>query len=80
MTSAARKTDEQIASEYLAHHRQVPADDLYWRALLRLVASCRKVEPRINSGSHLLDYLNICDEDDTMDTFYGADYFTKYPD
>ena len=38
------------------------------------VKSARQDEPRINCGRHYADYLNICDDDDDMDSFYGENY------
>jgi hypothetical protein len=75
-----RKTDQEILREYLElYERPYPTDKGIEQALLSLVEGCRKDEPRINCGAHLIDYTMICDEDDTMDTFYGPDYFEKYP-
>ena len=41
---------------------------------LSVVKKARKEEPRINHWAHFADWMNICDEDDDMDSFYGEDY------
>lgn len=74
-----RLTDEEVYREYLTLMR-TPLDQIspdIFAALVKMVGKCREDEPRINRGVHLADYLNICDEDDTMDSFYGPDYFQE---
>lgn len=46
---------------------------LYWG--IKIVGIARKEEPRINRGTHLVDWMNICDDDDNFNSFYGSDYF-----
>lgn len=73
-----RKTDQEILKEYLEEmERPYPTDKGVEEILLAFVRRIREDEPRINSGIHLVDYTMICDEDDTMDTFYGPDYFQE---
>lgn len=72
---ADRKSDEEILREWLdIEGSPYPTGDVK-ESMLRMVAQIRKHEPRINSGLHLMDFLNICDDDDDMDSFYGEDYF-----
>jgi len=74
-----RLTNEEVYREYLALMEIPPGQILpeIFASLVRMVGRCREEEPRINRGVHLADYLNICDEDDTMDSFYGPDYFQE---
>lgn len=75
-----RKTNQEILSEFLiANNQSYPLnkeDEEFW---ISLIQKCREDEPRINSGLHLLDFCNICDDDDDMDSFYGEDYFKEKP-
>lgn len=73
------KTDEQILEEYLKL-MELPHVEEPWRGFfLRVIARARQDEPRINCGLHVMDWENICDDDDDFDSFYGTDYFTKHP-
>lgn len=71
-----RLTDEQVYEEYarLMEHRQ-PVPEFLRKLWVRAIALARVEEPRINSGVHYHDWSMICDDDDTMDSFYGKDYF-----
>lgn len=73
-----RKTDEQVLDEYI---KEMGFDILEnnKKLLLPFVKRLREDEPRINSGWHLVCYCEMCDDDDTMDSFYGADFFEKNP-
>lgn len=71
------RTDEEVLDDYYRILRETPADAWTRKVMLNIVKTCRKEEPRINCGAHLLDYMNICDEDDTVDSFYGSDYFQE---
>jgi hypothetical protein len=68
-------TDKEILEDWFRlMDKKVPTDPVLVDVLCEMIAKCRKDEPRINCGGHLLDYINICDEDDDMDSFYGSDY------
>ena len=70
------KFDKEIFIEYCQEMDiPYPSDERLEKLMLSMVRYCRRDEPRIDSGLHLIDYSNICDEDDNMDTFYGPDYF-----
>ena len=71
------RTDEEVLDDYYRILRETPADAWTREVMLRVVKAFREQEPRINSGAHLLDYMNICDEDDTVESFYGSDYFQE---
>ena len=70
-----RKTDEQIYDEYvgLMELKNVPDFIRLWG--IKCIALARQEEPRINAGTHFIDWINICDDDDDFDSFYGKDYF-----
>ncbi len=69
-------TDEEVLLDYWRVMEQKPIEDpAIKEALVRMVKRCRQEEPRINCGAHLVDYINICDDDDNMDSFYGPNYF-----
>lgn len=73
-----RKTDEEILQEYFElmcadQVGNIPEE--VYKHWLNIVSAARSEEPRINSGSHYIDWINICDDDDDFDTFYGDDYF-----
>jgi hypothetical protein len=73
-----RKSDEEVWLEYMkamGHNPNAIALELR-PVVIGMVTSCRRDEPRINSGLHLCDYINICDDDDTFESFYG-DYFAQ---
>ncbi len=65
----------RIAREYAKAMRFKNQDDEMMDLLSRLVRQAQRFEPRINCGLHVVDWLNICDEDDDFDSFYGSDYF-----
>jgi len=68
-------TDKEVYEDYCKLcDRQPVQDSVVLEALINMVHIMREDEPRINCGAHLLDYMNICDEDDDMDSFYGPDY------
>ncbi len=71
-----RKTDKEIFDEWCKH---MGYDNKSWPAYLHkfylmCIKKAREWEPRINHGLHFADYLNICDDDDDFDSFYGKDY------
>lgn len=70
-----RKTDKEILDEYCKEMELPPLNDVFEKIMLSLVKRCRKDEPRLNSGIHLIDYCNMLDDDAKMDDFYGPDYF-----
>ena len=72
-----RLSDEDVLDQFLALMGEKPAVGFMRTILVRFVAGARQHEPRINSGVHLCDYCMVCDEDDTMETFYGRDYFDR---
>lgn len=74
------KSDLEIAKEWVVFvandkKRFEELPEWYQTILLGTVKKAREEEPRINCGLHLVDWMNICDEDDTFDSFYGEDYF-----
>ena len=74
-----RLTDEEVLLDYWRIMGQEPAKDPRMLSLwMNLVGKIREDEPRINRGAHMADYLNICDDDDDMDSFYGPNYFSEF--
>lgn len=69
-----RKTSKQVLEEYCKEMERPYPEGIWADFMLHMVVRCREDEPRINCGVHLIDYMNICDEDDDMDSFYGPDY------
>ena len=71
-----RKSNEEILEEYFRSMNidSCVPDDLH-KHWLHTVEVAREYEPRINSGIHYIDWINICDDDDDFDSFYGEDYF-----
>lgn len=76
-----RKTDIEICRDYhkLMNYSVGFDDHPQWlqQLLENQVKRAREFEPRINCAEHYADYLNICDEDDDFDSFYGENYFEK---
>jgi hypothetical protein len=72
------QSDREILREYLElMNAPYPTDEKREETLLVFVRKARAAEPRINNGSHLIDFTLISDEDDTMETFYGPEYFKQ---
>jgi hypothetical protein len=72
-----RLTDEELLVDYcrVMEYQLPKKENSLWNdIMLTMIGRCRQDEPRINCGTHLIDYMNICDEDDDMDSFYGEDY------
>lgn len=72
-------SDQEVFLEY-AELLKLPVKEMstdLFQSCVFLVKLARKDEPRINSGIHYHDYSMICDTDDTMDSFYGSNYFEK---
>ncbi len=73
-----RKSDEEVLREYMAMQGlRWPDSPELVACMTDLIRACRASEPRINCGVHLMDYCLICDDDDTMDSFYGPHYFDE---
>lgn len=68
--------NQRIAREYCDLMELKVADtDLGFRVIVHGVSVARRDEPRISTGEHFVDWSMICDDDDTIESFYGADYF-----
>lgn len=80
-----RKSDDEILREYLEEMREGETDtyaanpELAKTLLLPFVKKIRELEPRINSGWHLVCYCALRKEGDSMDSHYGPDFFEKNP-
>ena len=71
----ARKTDEEILEEYASEMELGVVGDPCRGLILQMIAMARKDEPQINSGVHLIDWLNMHEDDTSMEEYYGQDYF-----
>lgn len=74
--------EEKILQEYLILAEMPSSSDEYSEDVVRkffikTIGIARQEEPRITTGQHFYDWINIVDDDDTMDSYYGEDYFNK---
>lgn len=68
-------TDEELLDDYYKEMGYQSIQESKIREIMvRWMGNLRKEEPRLSCGTHVVDYCNICDDDDNMDSFYGEDY------